>query len=380
MFNKIKWKDHNFYYTFDINEPVFNYEYFQFYNGNVREEVSGGIYSEPVKLDYKIKMISSNELMVEGPFFNGYYVVINNIPYPYFEEAPEEPKPEKPTEELLKPEGIYQLLETDNAFYFDKLPEEFEEDYLTVKVKIDEYTNEVYPDYPFRNKKYTFRLNKFHKTEIFKKEKNVIYHIFINTEDGKQYFMKYISDILCYFSNVQSLKQFIKNLELNIPIKSDEELKLLIQENSVKLKRRFGLREMYTENPEYLPIFKSFSNGISILRTSSPLKTASFMCASCSRNMAFGSFAARMAAPCSSLQGLSTATGCQTNFTRSRKGLNCSYSQTHQRHCVSNVIITTVSAFSLPTTKPEPFSASSVKNSSALRSVGTDGFFGQRLS
>ena len=49
-------------------------------------------------------------------------------------------------------------------------------------------------------------------------------------------------------------------------------------------------------------------------------------------------------------------------------------------HCVSNVIITTVSAFSLPTTKPEPFSASSVKNSSALRSVGTDGFFGQRLS
>lgn len=260
MFNKIKWKDHNFYYTFDINEPVFNTDYFQFYNGNVREEVGGGIYSEPVKLDYKIQVISNNELMVKGPFFNGYYVVINNIPYPYFEETPEEPKPEEPKEELSKPEGIYQLLEDDNAFYFDKLPEEYETEYLTVKVKIDEYTNEVYPDHPFRSKTHTFKLNKFHKIEVFKKERNVIYHIFIETEDGQKYFLKYISEILCYFSNVQALKQFIKDLELNIPIKPDEELKLLIQENSVRLKRRFGLREMYTENPEYLPIFKKVVN------------------------------------------------------------------------------------------------------------------------
>ena len=258
MFDKIKWKEHKFYYTFDINEPVFNDEYFKFYNGNARssEQV------EPVRvfLDYKIKIISSNELMVEGPFFNGYYVVINNIPYPYFEENIEEPKPEEPKEELPKPEGIYKLLESDNAFYFDKLPEDFEEDYLTVNVKIDEYTNEVYPDYPFRSKKNTFRLNKFHRTEIFKKERNVIYHIFINTKDGKQYFLKYISDILCYFSNVKALKDYIKDLELNIPLKPDDELKLLIQENSVKLKRRFGLRKMYTENPEYMPIFKKVVN------------------------------------------------------------------------------------------------------------------------
>ena len=49
-------------------------------------------------------------------------------------------------------------------------------------------------------------------------------------------------------------------MELNIPLKPDDELKLLIQENSVKLKRRFGLREMYTENPEYMPIFKKVVN------------------------------------------------------------------------------------------------------------------------
>lgn len=256
MFNKIKWKDHNFYYTFDVNEPVFNEEYFKFYNGNVK----GNVNPEPYLLDYNIKVISSNELMVKGPFFNGYYVVINNIPYPYFEEKPEEPKPEEPKDELPKPEGIYSMIEEDDAFFFDKLPEDFESDYVTVNVQIDEYTNEVYPDYPFRSKKKTFKLNKFHRTEIFKKERNVIYHIYINTEENGKYFLKYTSNILCYFSNVQALKSFIKDLELNIPIKPDEELKLLIQENSVKLKRRFGLREHYTENPEYLPIFKKVVN------------------------------------------------------------------------------------------------------------------------
>lgn len=258
MLNKIKWKDHNFYYTFDIDEPVFNEEYFKFYNGNARDTYQ----VQPVRvlLDYKIKMVSSNELMVKGPFFNGYYVVINNVPYPYFEEKPEEPKPEEPKEELPKPDGIYQLLEDENSFYFDKLPEEYEADYLNVEVQIDEYTNEVYPDYPFRSKKHIFRLNKFHRIEMLKKERNIIYHIFINTEDGNKYFLKYISRMLCYFSTVQSLKQFIKDLELNIPIKPYEELRLLIQENSVRLKRRFGLREMYTENPEYFPIFKKVVN------------------------------------------------------------------------------------------------------------------------
>lgn len=258
MLEKIKWKEHNFYYTFDIDEPVFNAEYFKFYNGNARS--TDKVQPVRVLLDYKIKIVASNELMIEGPFFNGFYVVINNIPYPYFEEAPEEPEPEKPKEELTEPAGIYKLIEEEEAFYFDKLPEDNEEDYVPVKVTVEEYTNEVYPDYPFKSKTYTFELNKFHKIEIFKKERNVIYHIFVNTEDGKKYFFKYVAKILCYFSNVKALKEYIKDLELNIPLKPDDELKLLIQENSVKLKRRFGLREMYTENPEYLPIFKKVVN------------------------------------------------------------------------------------------------------------------------
>lgn len=262
MFEKIKWKNHKFYYTFDINEPVFNTDYFQFYNGNAKGDIDGNVHYEPLKLDYNIIMVSSNELMVEGPFYSGYYVVINNIPYPYFEEEtkPEEPeaKPDdKP--ELKEPSGIYKLIEDDNAFYFDKLPEDYALNYQSVDVVIDEYTNEVYPDYPFRSKKHTFKLNKFHKVEVFKKERNIIYHIYVNTESEK-YFLKYISNILCYFSNVESLKSFIKDLELNIPLKPDNELKMLIQEKSVLLKRRFGLREEYTENQEYMPIFKRVVN------------------------------------------------------------------------------------------------------------------------
>lgn len=262
MFKKIKWKDHNFYYTFDKDEPVFDTNYFQFFNGNSTGDFDGDIYYyENSSLDYKIKVISSNELMVEGPFYEGYYVVINNIPYPYFEGSkPEEPKPEAPDEQLAEPTGIYQLIEDDNSFYFDKLPDDYEKEYVEVKVVVDEYTNEVYPDYPFRSKIYNIKLNKFHKVELFKKERNIIYHIFVNAEDGKKYFLKYISKILCYFSNVKSLKDYIKNLELNIPLKPDDELKLLIQENSLRLKRRFGLKEIYTENPEYFPIFKKVVN------------------------------------------------------------------------------------------------------------------------
>lgn len=261
MFEKIKWKDHKFYYIFDLNEPVFNTDYFQFYNGNVRDNIDEDtIKYEPLKLDYDIVMVSNNELMVEGPFYQGYYVIINNIPYPYFEEKePEEPEVEEPKQEYKEPVGIYKLIEDDNAFYFDKLPEDYPLDYQNVEVVIDEYTNEVYPDYPFRSKKYIFKLNKFHRTEVFKKARNIIYHIYVYTENEK-FFLKYVSRILCYFSTVEALKSFIKDLELNIPIKPDDELRTLIQEKSVLLKRRFGLREEYTENPEYFPIFKRVVN------------------------------------------------------------------------------------------------------------------------
>lgn len=256
MFEKIKWKEHNFYYTFDTNEPVFSPDYFQFYNGKVKS-------IEPVKLEgFSIRVIANNELIIKGPFYEGYYVVINNIEYPYYEndeeEKPEEP--EEPEEEIKEPEGIVEVFDDEVYFYFEKLPEDFEEDYVQVKVKVDEYTNEVYPDHPFRSKTHSVKLNKFHKYYFLKKERNVIYQITILMPSNEKYFIEKRSDILCYFSTVESLKTFIKDLELNIPIKDDEELRKLIQEKSVKLKRRFGLREKYTENPEYFPAFKRVVN------------------------------------------------------------------------------------------------------------------------
>ena len=263
MFNKIKWKEHKFYYTFDANEPVFNADYFQFYNGNARGDNDGNnVQPEDCKLDYQIKVISNNQLMVSGPFYNGYYVVINNIPYPYYEEEepeiPENPDSDKPSFDI--PSGIYKIINEDETLYFDKLPQDYITNYLKVDIEIDEYTNEVYPDYPFRSTKHKLELNKFHKTKIIQMQKNVIYQIKIYIDNRVKFKEEFKAKILSYFSTVNGLKTYIEDLQLNIPMKSDEELKKLIQENSVKLKRRFGLKDKYTEDPEYLPIFKEVVN------------------------------------------------------------------------------------------------------------------------
>lgn len=257
MFNKIKWKDKNFYYSFEITEPVFNDDYFQFYNGNARD-----VNNNPVKLEYEIQVIDSNTLMVNGPFDYGFYVVIDNVPYPYFEnekpDVPETPEIENP--EFEEPTGIYNLNEEDDKIFFNKLPENYFTDYVPVNIEIEEYTNEVYPDYPFRVKKHKFELNKYYNTEILSMKRNVIYRIKIYIDKKVKYVEEFKAKILSYFSTVKGLKTYIEDLQLNIPIKSDEELFKLIQENSVKLKRRFGLKEKYTEDPEYLPIFKEVVN------------------------------------------------------------------------------------------------------------------------
>lgn len=253
---KIKWKNHNFYYTYDINEDIFSEDYFQFFNGNAKKELDTSI-----KLQVSIQILSSNELMINGPFFDGYYVVINNQRFDYseYKEKPDEVVEHIPLVPPL-PQNEYSIEEDEYGnLYMNKLKEDYYLNTLEIKVKIEEYTNEVYPDYPFKTYYKTISLNKFHNSEIIQPKKNVIYIISL-VVNGQKYSKEYRAPFICYFSNVKDLKVFIKDLNLEIPEKSNAELRKLIQEKSVQLKRKFGLSQKFIEDPEYFPIYKKVVN------------------------------------------------------------------------------------------------------------------------
>lgn len=255
---KIKWKNHDFYYTYDPNEPIFSENYFQFFNGNAKNVT---IENPKVKLDTTIKILSDKELMVTGPFYEGYYVVINKEVFYYSEEKETSDQIIKPTPLVPPlPQNEYLIEEDENgSLYMNKLTQDYFKDYLDVKIKIEEYTNEVYPDYPFKTSYKTIQLNKFYNTEILQPKKNVIYIISL-VVNGQKYSKEYRAPLLCYFSNVTDLRTFMKDLKLELPDRSDDDLKKLIQEKSVQLKRRFGLIQRYIEDPEYFPIYKKVVN------------------------------------------------------------------------------------------------------------------------
>lgn len=229
MTQKVFWKDHNFYYNYEPSETIYDNDYFQFFNCNARKD--GSVEPVKVKLNISIKKVGLNQIMVEGPFYDGYYVLINNKIYPYEEKVDISIPQEEIIPALPEPTGILELKELDNGrIVLPKLPEEYETDYKEIKVTIDLFTNEVYPDYPFKTEKKTITLNKFYDTEIVTMQKNVIYQIKIY-DDSQIYFKEFKAPILSYFSNVKSLKQFIKDLQLNIILGTDEELKNLFKKN-----------------------------------------------------------------------------------------------------------------------------------------------------
>lgn len=265
--SKVIWdKCSNFIYTFDADEDIFQQEYFKFFDSAICDMKSG--YHLRVNQDYKINMISDNELMIKGPFSKSQYVIINGNTY-YQTNAVDVIDPDftKPVDgnidpgftapEELEQSLKYEPFEYNEQIYIPKLDKgEKEKD---IKLEIWKYTNEVYPDYPFKKIKQYLKLNDKYDLYVCRDEKNVIFIFKLNI-DGKKYEYKYVSDKLCYFSTVENLKAFIKDLNLNITVGSDSEVQKLIQENSVKLKRRFGLTNDQTENPEYFPIFKQVVN------------------------------------------------------------------------------------------------------------------------
>lgn len=265
--SKVVWdKNSNFIYIFDTDENIFQQEYFKFFDSAICDMQTGSHLR--INLDYKINMISNNELMIKGPFSKSQYVIVNGQTYyqtnhinvidPYF-SIPEDSAidPEFTAPEELE-EGLkYEPFEYNEQIYIPKLEKGEKE--KNIKLEIWKYTNEVYPDYPYKKIKQYLKLNDKYDLYVCRDEKNVIFIFKLNI-DGKKYEYKYISDKLCYFSTVENLKNFIKDLNLNITVGTNEETQKLIQENSVKLKRRFGLTKDQTENPEYFPIFKQVVN------------------------------------------------------------------------------------------------------------------------
>ena len=265
--SKVFWDESsNFIYTFDTDENIFQRDYFKFFDSAICDMNSGGHLR--INNDYQIMMISDNELMIKGPFSKSQYVIVNGKTY-YQENKQEviDPDFSIPVDGNIDPgftapeeleQGLkYEPFEYNEQIFIPKL--QIGEKEKNIYLEIWKYTNEVYPDYPYKKIKQYLKLNAKHDLFICREEKNVIF-VFKLTIDGKTYKFKHISDKLCYFSNIDNLKKAIKDLNLNINLGADVEIKKLIQENSVKLKRRFGLTIDQTENPEYFPIFKQVVN------------------------------------------------------------------------------------------------------------------------
>lgn len=261
--SKVTWdKNSNFIYTFDANEDVFQQDYFKFFDSAICDLETGGHLR--VNSKYQIMMIVEDELMIKGPFSKSQYAIVNGKTY--FQDKEEkktdsdlkkQTTDEVVAQEQIEQESKYEPFEDNGQIYIPKL--QLGEKEKDVYLEIWKYTNEVYPDYPFKKIKQYLKLNDKRDLYICREEKNVIF-IFKLKLEGKEYSFKHVCEMLCYFSNVESLKQLVKDLNLNIILREDEKLKKLIQENSVKLKRRFGLTSQQTENPEYFPIFKQVVN------------------------------------------------------------------------------------------------------------------------
>lgn len=265
--SKVIWdKNSNFIYTFDADEDIFQQEYFKFFDSAIADLKTGSHIR--VNVDYQISMISEDELMIKGPFSKSQYVVINGKSY--FQQNVKEvvdPEFSIPTDNTVDPEftipqqikeGLkFEPFEINGQIYIPKL--ETGEKEIPIYLEIWKYTNEVYPDYPYKKIKQYLKLNDKDNLFICREEKNVIF-VFKLKLNGQTYTYEHICEKLCYFSTVESVKQFVKDLNLNISLGSDESISKLIQENSVKLKRRFGLKEKQIENPEYFPAFKQVVN------------------------------------------------------------------------------------------------------------------------
>ena len=123
-----------------------------------------------------------------------------------------------------------------------------------ITIKIDEYTKEIYPEFPYNVIKKEFDL-KNDCTLVHSVKKGTI--IIFKISDGENELrIEYENTPLFHYSTVKSLKTKIKDFNLGLTEKDDESYKTLISQKSLYLKRRFGLTEKQTSNIEFFPLYQ----------------------------------------------------------------------------------------------------------------------------
>lgn len=259
--NKVIWQPEFITYTFDKTEPFYNKGYFKLKRQVINE---GDAIEEITELTY-VYVVSENVLQIYSPLgtFNlGDILEVDKISYIYKEEQSNQDSiPQPPIE---KPSEVPEI-SINNLKIESKKNEIFainisEIEAIKLEIEIEEYTREVYPEFPFNTIEKNIRLLPKQKISIYKLDKGKIVVINIDDNEGSRLKLEYENNPLYHFSTVKSLKDTIKNMKLTVTEKTDDEYKNLISEKSTYLKKRFGLTKNETQNIELFPAFKNIVN------------------------------------------------------------------------------------------------------------------------
>lgn len=256
---KVIWNSNSIKYRYSRNEQYYLKDYFVISTNKVINNTSLPI----LKTVTSIKVLDHEFLMIEGNFKVGDKLIADGIEYIYTNEEnntdvdnndkPSIKDPSDDDSEIINFENN-RILNIDNEIYIEK--DVLDKNELIIEIK--EYTNEIYPEYPFNIIKKKLILNK-KKTLIHSIVKGTITVVTIKENDNLIE-LEYENTPLYHFSTVKSLKEKIQDLKLNIDLKSDDYYKKLISEKSILLKKSFGLTENEYKNIELFPIFKELVN------------------------------------------------------------------------------------------------------------------------
>ena len=241
--SKVIWKRDKVIYKLDENENPFVNNFFTFYKNNIL-----------LNERFIIRVIDEAQIEIYGNFSENIVLKVNNVNY-NFSLDEEKNAPAKNINEVTELDLDTFIL--DNKFSIESSEEQIRIDNLLnrltlrlgpsglslsdenlLDIKVEQYTNEIYPDFPY--KKYKLKIKD--KTHI-DRETNVIYVITIL---GKKIIIK--EEPRYYWSNIKDLREFLKDTDLVFNEKTNERLKKMIQEKSVYLKRRFGLDKKQIED------------------------------------------------------------------------------------------------------------------------------------
>lgn len=255
---KVIWNENFIKYRYSNREQYYLKDYFVICRNKIINNKK-----IPIKESLtNIKVIDNKYIILNGHFHKGDKLIADGIEYVYEEEKQNENESSDEVVEENKPSS-------GNNIFFDKVKiinsdneiniESNIDDSVEIKILINEYTNETYPEFPHNTIKKIVRVtNK--KLNIHKVKKGTITTLILNDNSGNLIELEYENTPLYHFSTVKSLKDKINDLKLSVEPKEDEYYKKLISEKSIMLKKKFGLTEKEYKNIELFPIFKELVN------------------------------------------------------------------------------------------------------------------------